>query len=284
MSTPRSTDHSPCRLFVYLAAKAPVGVILRRGPTDWARLTLWRTDTDEIEHGQWIKGRVYERRSDLSDDGRLFAAFVRQSGGRQTAAGADSWIALSRPPYFTALAVWFVGGTYHTGAFFSGHDTLWLGFMEDRFPDVGSKPAGLRVEQPRNVPYVDGTANWTDRTVHFNRLRRDGWRRVDAAADPDATTWERRHPAGGATLVMRHAFGGFRRFGGPYVVTYTVVTDAGATGTIGEATWADWDHRGRLVVARDGTLGVWRDGVLDVIHDFNGQEPDPQPAPAWVTQ
>src|SRR5688572_26792862 len=118
---------APCRLFVYMARQAPRAVVLRRGPTDWARLSVWDTETDRFEHGQWMKGRVYERRSDVSADGQLFAAFVRQSGGRNPA-GADSWIALSRPPYFTALAVWFVGGTYHTGAFFPDDTSLWLGY------------------------------------------------------------------------------------------------------------------------------------------------------------
>jgi hypothetical protein len=46
-----------CRLFVYLARRAPVAVALRRGPSDWARLSLWHTDTDRIEHGQWISIR-----------------------------------------------------------------------------------------------------------------------------------------------------------------------------------------------------------------------------------
>jgi hypothetical protein len=72
---------APCLLFVYLAREAPVAVVLRRGPSDWARLSVWHTDADTFEHGQWIKGRVYERRSDVSADGSLFIAFVRQSGG-----------------------------------------------------------------------------------------------------------------------------------------------------------------------------------------------------------
>ena len=50
--------------------------------------------------------RVYERRSDLSPDGSLFVAFVpvrvkRKQKGRS----ADSWIAVSRPPWFSALAL-----------------------------------------------------------------------------------------------------------------------------------------------------------------------------------
>ena len=53
----------PCRLFVFLARDAPLGLVLRRGPSDWFRLSLWRTDTDALEHGQWLRGRVYERRT-----------------------------------------------------------------------------------------------------------------------------------------------------------------------------------------------------------------------------
>jgi hypothetical protein len=244
-------------------------------------VSLWRTDTDTLEHGQWLKGRVYERRSDLSADGALFAAFVRQSGMKRTQSNADSWIALSRPPYFTALAVWFVGGTYHTGAFFPAADTLWLGYSEDVPPDVGATPAGLTIAPPRAIPYIDGTAEWTERTVHFNRLLRDGWRLVDR--EPHASMWERPHPTEPMTLTMMHVFEDFRRFGGPYSVSYSVTTADGREHVIGEATWADWDHRGRLVVTRGGCLSIWHpSGTFELIEDFNDQTPDPQPAPDWA--
>jgi len=80
---------------------------------------------------------------------------------------------------------------------------------------------------------------------------------------------------------MTHVFDDFTNVGGPYVVEYSVTTDAGVSHDVGRATWADWDHQGRLVVARDGQLGVWNqaDG-FQVIENFNGQQPDPQPAPS----
>lgn len=269
--------NAPCRLFVYLARGAPLAVVLRRGPSGWARLSVWHTDTDRFEHGQWIKGRVYERRSDLSADGSLFAAFVRQSGRRNV--GADSWIALSRPPYFTASAVWFVGGTYHTGAFFPSDDAVWIGFREDTPPDIGAVPPSLRVETPRAIPYIDGTAEWPERTVHFNRLLRDGWRLLDR--ETHASLWERPHPSASSTLTMMQTFEGYRRFGGPYAVRYAVSSRDGRSEDIGEASWVDWDQQGRLIVARDGCLYEWRvTGALRLIEDFNGQEPDPQPAPS----
>ena len=283
MTDPASTGVAPCRLFVYLARDAPLGVVLRRGPTDWARLSVWHTDTDTVEHGQWIKGRVYERRSDVSPDGSLFTAFVRQSGGGRDAAAhrADSWVAVSRPPYFTALAVWFVGGTYYTGGFFPGPQTLWLGFRETTPPDVGSVPDWLTITPPRDIPYIDGTSEWPERTVHFNRLLRDGWALVDTA--PYATLWTRRQPNGDATLEMLHTFDDFTKFGGPYRVEYSVRRPDGTAHALGEATWADWDHQGRLTLARNGRLQWWSEGAgVSDLADFTEQAPDPQPAPGWA--
>ena len=275
---------APCRLFVYLARQSPVAVVLRRGPTDWARLSLWHTDSDRLEHGQWIKGRVYERRSDLSADGSLFAAFVRQSGGRHTR--RDTWIAVSRPPFFSALAVWFVGGTYHTGAFFPGRDSLWLGYSPETPPDVGHLPSWLSITPARDIGYIDRTGEWTDRTVHFNRLIRDGWELLER--EPYRTLWVRRHPSRSLALHMMHSFENLQIAGGRYVVEYSLWNEAEhREQTIGQATWADWDQRGRLVVAREGKLLHWQleSGTLEEIADFNDQEPDPQPptdaASAW---
>jgi hypothetical protein len=270
---------APCRLFVYLARHAPIAAVLRRGPTDWVRLSLWRTDSDTFDHGQWLKGKVYERRSDLSPDGSLFVAFVRQSGGREPR-GADTWIAISKLPFFSALAVWFVGGTYHTGAFFPARDSLWLGFQDERPPDIGEKPAWLSITPPKDIAYIDGTNEWTDRTVHFNRLIRDGW--TLATQEPYRTSWRRHHPSRPLVLHMTHSFEDFQIAGGPYIVEYSVWNETdGCEDVIGQASWADWDQQGRLVVARDGTLFNWRfeSAALEEIADFSDQEPDPQPAP-----
>jgi hypothetical protein len=277
---PAIAPGAPCRLFVYLARAALVGVVLRRGPSEWARLSVWHTGDDTFDHGQWIKGRVYERRSDISADGSLFAAFIRQ-GGARPAPTADSWVAISRPPYFTALALWFVGGTYHTGAFFPTPSLVWHGF-EERPPDMGSLPVWLDAAPPRDIPYVDLTSEWTDRTVHFNRLLRDGWHKTED--DVHATTWERSHPGTPSRLVMRQRFAGFDRYGGPYLVDYSIRDGGEATIDLGEATWADWDHRGRLALTREGRLLSWhRETGFREIQDFNDQRPNPQPAPDWAT-
>jgi hypothetical protein len=48
-----------CWMQVLLARQPSVGVILRRGPTQWWRVTLWETRRDRFEGGQWFRGRIY---------------------------------------------------------------------------------------------------------------------------------------------------------------------------------------------------------------------------------
>jgi hypothetical protein len=271
-----SSSDAPCRLFVYLARDAPVGVVLRRGPSDWVRLSRWITSDDTFEHGQWMRNRAYERRSDLSPDGSLFVAFVRGSG-QDAGPNRDSWVAVSRPPWFTALALWFVGGTYCTGGFFPDAGTLWLGFKPGQ-PDKGDLPPWLSATTSTEG-YIDRTNDWPDRTVWLNRLRRDGWELIVGAV-PE--TWRRPHQDGTLLLEMTIVSNlAFDAYGGRYVVEYAVVTaDHRELFPLGQATWADWDRRGRLVIARDGRLLHWTPpDRYKLIEDFNPQVPDPAAAP-----
>jgi hypothetical protein len=284
MSGATGEPESPCRLFVYLAGDTPIGVVLRRGPSDWARLSLWHTDTDLFEHGQWVKSRIYERRSDVSGDGSLFVCFARRSGGpyasNDPSANRDTWVAVSRPPWFTALVLWFVGGTYCTGSYFPDDRTLWLPF-DPNPPDVGELPDWLSID--RGLPsYVDRTDNWTERTVHHNRLLRDGWTRIDGAR---LETWARPDPTRTMTLLMtEHSDRDFGAYGGPHVLEYAVqIEEAEELIPLGQATWADWDQRDRLVVAQGGRLLEWEPpGTLREIADFNSQTPVAEPSPDWA--
>jgi hypothetical protein len=272
---------SPCRLFLYLAQEAPIGVVLRRGPSDWARLSLWYTDSDTFEHGQWIHARVYERRCDLSADGALFAAFVRDSAGPNQA-HTDTWVTVSRPPWFTALALWFIGGTYYTGGLFVDGRTLWLGFDPEK-PDQGQLPSWLKTTTAL-PPYVDRTNDWTDRTIWINRLLRGGWSR-GVVTEPE--TWERRNPGGDMTLVMViWSALEFGAYGGRHDIEFVLRRDSeGSETSLGRATWADWDQRGRLVLAHDGRLWHWESsGTLQELADFNPQAPNPEPSPAWARE
>jgi hypothetical protein len=281
---------APCRLVVYFAREAPIGVVLRRGPSAWARLSVWHTDTDAFKHGQWFRGRVYERRCDVSPDGALFVYFARKSTNRPP---RDSWVAISRPPFFTALALWFIGTTYCAGGFFPDRRSVWG--VGPAPPDQGELPRWLtHAADPR---YIDGTNEWSDRTVYINRLLRDGWepvpRELIATWDrrhrqeplvfyygvPYNETWERRHPQEPLTLVMAYRGDDLEAHGGRHVMEYAVRRESGEVIPLGRATWADWDQHGRLILAQHGRLWQWQDGGLRELADFNPQVPEPRPAP-----
>lgn len=110
----------PPRLFVIMAAKAPVAVVIRRGPAAWTRLTLWQTQQDQFTPGTWFHGRIFADKCDLSPDGELFL-YAAYQGSRFRTTYSDSWTAISRPPWLHALALWPMGTTYGGGGRFRGN-------------------------------------------------------------------------------------------------------------------------------------------------------------------
>ena len=66
----------PARLHVILAREAPKAVVFRRGPSNRVCTIGWDLETDTFTMGQWLKGRIYEYRSDLSPNGELMIYFA----------------------------------------------------------------------------------------------------------------------------------------------------------------------------------------------------------------
>jgi hypothetical protein len=137
----------PPRLFVIMAKKAPVAVVIRRGPSLWVRLTLWHTQKDAFTPGSWFHGRIFAEKCDLSPDGELFL-YAAYKGTRLSTSYSGSWTAISRPPWFHALALWPMHTTYGGGGRFVGERQVIL-----RGATV-AHPAHL----PRGVTIVSGDA------------------------------------------------------------------------------------------------------------------------------
>ena len=169
---------SPCRLSLIFARNAPITVILRRGPTRLVEVIKWDTKSDSFEYGQWMHGRIYAERCGLSPDGKLFVYFVVKHGKVDKDQGyKQSYTAVSKPPYLTALAMWPHGDTWGGGGRFIDNKTLRLAYSKYKtlHPGVGNteiymaplpdfhpnhSPKGLIIET--NLDHYDADRSFKD--------------------------------------------------------------------------------------------------------------------------
>lgn len=159
-----STKHAT-RIYVMIASAARVAVVFRRGPSKLVLLLRWDMAADTFEAGQWFKGRIYERRCDISPSGKYLVYFA----GNQKPP-YYRWTAISKPPYLTALTLW--PGIDCTGGFFKSDSSLCL---EHWWPANG---LGLRSSVPKGfeiVPFDDFSGRGQYGFILKQRMKRDGW-------------------------------------------------------------------------------------------------------------
>jgi hypothetical protein len=127
------------------------------------------------------------------------------------------------------------------------------------------------------------------------RLQRDGWIQEDPGgkkADPPES-WRRSQPTG-AWQVVRRLHGVFHQHGGvtrTYIESFAVRSPDGKREIpLESAEWEDWDRRGRLLLARGGSIIAAKldpDGQITerVLADLNSAAPGaivaPEAAQHW---
>ena len=223
----------------------------RRGPSKRVRLILWRTDTDTFEPGHWIHQALDGSKANLSPDGRflVYSATNYRRSRRDEAVGYN-YVAVSRPPYLTALGLWTTADNRYNG-YFHDNSTLYLDWA--RAPHPKHRP-------PRWLDVRQMPEGWNRRTVK-------GWKSVGK------WIWDK--PLGIAKTSVRHRLN--RCFS-------RVDWDADAE-TVLDAEFADVDQNGRLVATRGGQLFVVdpRTGDETLLADFADMTPEPIAPPAWAT-
>ncbi len=269
----------PPRLHVLLARDAPHAVVLRRGPSKTVCFIGWDRRTDTFTVGQWLRGRIYERRSDLSPDGKHLIYFAMN--GRWTSKTGGSWTAVSRAPYLKALALWSKGDCWHGGGLFLNDRRYWLN------DGYGHKPLLASSRITRDETWQPSACYGGECLhVYYSRLQRDGWTlRPDLT--PDSSSTEVFEKAAGAGWILRkycHAEIGAPEGKGVYYDRHALVrTDTGEALDCPDWEWADLDGK-RLVWSEDGRLHaayLVTHGLKDrrVLHDFNGMTFSPIAAP-----
>lgn len=278
----------PCRLHFLFARAAPTAVVLRRGPTRWVQAILWDVATDRFDPGQWFHGRIYERRCDLSPDGKLMVYFAAKHGRDQYESEyTETWTAVSKPPWFTALALWPNGDTWTGGGTFADDRTLLLN--QGNLPHPRHDPKGRL-----NIQVRCGRGKEANPQLAGGWIPDDGGPSdVRPKRDP-AEAWLRPHPYNRPwhAVRRRHKLPPNRRGSDNqiYDETFALRSADGRVETpLPDVEWADWDQRGRLILARAGTLVALNiepagTPTENVLADFNSAVPTPLVAPEWATR
>ncbi len=273
-----SSNISIPHLHVLLASDAPVGLVMRRGPSKFVCTIGWNRRTDQFTIGQWLKGRVYERCSDLSPDGRYLLYFALN--GRWDGRGNGSYNAMSRAPYLKTIGMWPKGDTAEGGGLFLDNRQYWLSGSALR--PLQSPPGLKQAPAPSTLkPYGHEGV-----TVYYTRLQRDAWQLVRRDQSPEYRTdvFEKEIGQGWKLRKLAHAGTGKAWGKGSYYDTHELQPPGGGAAiAFPDWEWADVDGQ-RLVWAEAGKLfagTLTASGVSTpaLLHDFNGMSFKLLPAP-----
>ena len=305
------TKPPPARIEGIVAREAEVAMVFRRGPSRWTQGLLWNLATDEVTPGQWIGGRVYARRCDLRPDGRLLVGAYTNYRKEGDECG---WTAVSRAPYFTALALWFSRSAWNGGGLWDEDGTLALNEPPGPFREAQPPPPGLSV---RRLDLGRGE----DEPIHTMRLLRSGWmqeqtvetvltnpeareryeRFSQIASDParfqELLALDLSQPLFPVYATVRPqiltkplARGRLVWESGVEGETWRIENDAEtvrrefAPPKFG-GMWLDSDHAGRIVFGDAGCLWAWcgfPDGEPTLVADLSPNRFEPAEAPEWA--
>ncbi len=269
-------DKLPARLHVLLARDSRDGLVIRRGPSKSVCTVLWDRERDTFKLGQWMRGRIFERRCDISPNGKLLIYFAMNGRWKSETKGA--WTAISRVPYLKAITLLGKGDCWHGGGLFLSDREYWL---NDGFGHTNLRVSRdvRRIVDYQPLAYYGGECL----TVYYNRLQRDGWVRKSDNYQ-GAVLFEKKLQKSWTLRKLAFAEIGAPPGRGCYWDAHELQQES--TDTIlsfPEWEWAEWD-RGRLVWAVNGELRTARLGTAKLIsekllHDFNSMKFEAIPAP-----
>lgn len=261
----------PPRLHVLLAREAKTGVIIRRGPSKQVCTIGWDRANDRFKIGQWLNGRIYERRCDLSPDGKHLIYFAMN--GRWSGPVKGSWSAISRAPYIKALTLLPKGDCWNGGGLFLSNKEYWLndGYGHELRHDTS------HLKRAREYPWHESYGGECP-GVYYIRLQRDGWRlqeRSPRGRHNSAMIFEK--PIRGHWLLLKFAYAGTDHPAGRgcYYDEHALWNqETESLLPFPDWEWADVDGK-RIVWTSGGRLHtskVTAEGLIGArcLHDFSG--------------
>ena len=99
-------------------------LVIRRGPSKEVCVLSWDRSNDTFKVSQWLKGVIYERRSDISEDGKHWIYFAATYKYKSDTKG--SWTAIARVPWLKALTLYGKGDGWYGGGLMLHGQEYWL--------------------------------------------------------------------------------------------------------------------------------------------------------------
>ena len=242
---------TPPRLHVLTAMGGPAALVLRRGPSGVVATVGWDRESHAFTPGQWLKGRIYEHRADISPDGRHWVYFASKGG-------SHAWTAVARVPWLRALVFRPQSSTWCGGGAFTAEGRLWLNGAGPLEPDASCE---LRAAAPDAYPH--STDGFHGGNLYAAMLERRGWRREGQGYEAVL----RRDLPGGGWVELSFVLHARNRA----VISnrYAVVDAAGARAERPDWEWADlWGDR--LQFAARGALWELAGGEARRLRDLSG--------------
>jgi hypothetical protein len=178
----------PARVHVVLRQECGRAIIIRRGPSNHVCSIGWDLKSGEFQLGQWLKGRIYERRCDLSLDGRHWLYFAMNGHWQESSQG--SWTAVARWPWLKAMQFFPKGDCWGGGGLFTGDQQFWLNEVGSPHQRGEQAEGSFQSNGPQPTTYFGGECPG----VYTHRLQREGWNligRRSGKQKPHGTIFER---------------------------------------------------------------------------------------------
>ena len=263
-----------CRIKFLFSRGGKRCVILRRGPSKWVRLILWDMAKNEFLAGQWLNGPVQD--FDISPNGEHIIYFVSYHKTR----APYLWTAISKPPYFTALAMWSISDAWGGNCAFVDASTI--------YTERGMYQSSVELSTRHSLEkytLLGEQRGWDGKVQRYGwdfKRKRYGWTPVVPVDHPvghgmDFLVWKKKLFKDDLMLCMQGMRGGYSKS------VYWLESTEGRIPLSG-VDCADLDPFGRLVASQNGALHIVQIGqqnevVMDTIMDFNAQVPEKIQAP-----
>lgn len=270
----------PARVHIILAREAKTAIVIRRGPSKAVCTMLWDRKRDTFTLGQWLRGRIYERRCDLSPDGKHFIYFAMN--GKWSSKVKGSWTAISRTPYLKAIGLWTNGSGWNGGGLFMTDSKYWLNvFMFGH--EALEVPSGL--SEHKKFPFHENYGGECP-GVYYIRLQRDGWKLIGHGKNKEDgySIFEKDLPNGWMLRKTAHATINHPVGKGCYFDTHCLLNAEHEIGLdFPDWEWVDLDGE-RLVWIQNGVLSASHLtstglGPVKELYDFNSLTFEPIKAP-----